>query len=87
MNEHFIDQQQRASGLLTIPEQAEFELIIANAKSSGWITAGDAVTAERSAAAIVVRCTHGADRRERSYCDHQPWLYELLRDLAHGMWK
>ena len=54
MNEHRIDRQQRACGLLTIPEQQEFELIIANAKSSGWIDEGDAVTAERSASAIVV---------------------------------
>jgi hypothetical protein len=87
MNEHCIDRQQRACGLLTIPEQQEFELIITNAKSSGWIDASDAVTAERSTSAILVRCTHGAARREQCYCDHQHWLYELLRDLAHGMWK
>ena len=87
MNEHRIDRLQRASGLLTRPEQEEFELIIANARSSGWIGVGDAVTAERSTSAIVVRCTHGAARREQCYCDNQHWLYELLRDLAHGMWK
>jgi hypothetical protein len=87
MHEHHIDLQQRASGLLTIPEQQEFDLIIANAKSSGWIDERDAVSVERSSSAIVVRCMHGTARREQHYCDGQQWLYELLRDLAHGMWK
>ena len=87
MHEHHVDLRQRTSGLLTIPEQEEFDLIIANAKSNGWIRELDAVSVERSASTIVVRCRHGAAQREQCYCDGQQWLYELLRDLAHGMWK
>jgi hypothetical protein len=87
MQEHLVDQRQRTSGLLTIPEQEEFDLIIANAKSNGWIHQSDAVSVQRAASTIVVRCTHGAAQREQCYCDDEQWLYELLRDLAHGMWK
>ena len=87
MQEHLVDLRQRTSGRLTIPEQQEFDLIIANAKSNGWLHECDAVSVERSAASIVVRCMHGAAQREQCYYDGQQWLYQLLRDLAHGMWK
>lgn len=78
---------QQASGVLTAPEQYDFDLIVANARSSGWISDEQTLTAERSAASIIVRMNDTRDRRERCYPDGQRWMYELLHDLAHGMWK
>lgn len=71
------------AGILTAPEQNDFDLIVANARTSGWISHEEDFTAERSAASIIVR----NNGRERRYPDGQRWMYELLHDLAHGMWK
>jgi hypothetical protein len=75
------------AGALTPPEQYDFELIIANARSSGWITLEQRVTAERHASAIIVRTHLGSSERQRTYEDSQRWMYELLHDLAHGLWR
>ena len=77
----------KSAGLLTPPEQYDFELIIANARTSGWIATEQSLTAERSESAIVVRSRLEEIEHERSYSDDPRWIYELLHDLAQGVWR
>jgi hypothetical protein len=77
----------KSAGLLTAPEQYDFELIIANARTSGWIASGQSLTAERSESAIVVRSRLEEIEHERCYSDDPRWIYELLHDLAQGIWR
>jgi hypothetical protein len=77
----------KSAGVLTPPEQYDFELIVANARTSGWIASEQYLTAERSERAIVVRSRLAEDESERTYNDDPRWIYELLHDLAQGMWR
>jgi hypothetical protein len=77
----------KSAGVLTPPEQYDFELIVANARTSGWIATEQSLTAERSASAIVVRSRLAEVEREHSYNDGPRWIYELLHDLAQGAWR
>jgi hypothetical protein len=77
----------KCTGVLTPLEQYDFELIVANARNSGWINDEQRLTAERSASAIVVRSRVAELQCERSYSDDPRWMYALLHDLAHGLWR
>ena len=77
----------KRNGLLTLPEQYDFELIVANARTSGWIAREQCLTAERSASTIVVRSRLEELEHERSYSDDPRWIYQLLHDLAQGVWR
>jgi len=77
----------KRNGLLTLPEQYDFELIVSNARTSGWIAREQCLTAERSASTIVVRSRLAELEHERSYSDDPRWIYELLHDLAQGLWR
>ena len=82
-----IENQPARSGQLSAPERDEFELIVAKARSSGWIDTGQCLTAERAARVIVVRSRRAEFEREQRYSDDARWMYELLHDLAHGLWR
>ena len=81
------DDVPRCTGVLSPPEQYDFDLIVANARTSGWINHQQCLTAERSASAIVVRSRLAELQCERSYSDDPRWMYELLHDLAQGLWR
>jgi hypothetical protein len=81
------DDIHKCAGVLSAPEQYDFDLIVANARTSGWINIEQSLTAERSASAIVVRSRFAELQCERSYSDDPRWMYELLHDLAHGLWR
>jgi hypothetical protein len=81
------DQMTVASTQALAPdEQCEFDLIIAQARSAGWIGTDQEITAERCGTLVLVRSPR-TPRLERHYPDGQRWLFELLHDLAHGLWK
>lgn len=81
------DDLPKCTGVLSPPEQYDFELIVANARNSGWINTDQRLTAERSASSIIVRSRLAESECERSYSDDPRWMYVLLHDLAHGLWR
>ncbi len=72
---------------LTAAEQNDFDLVVANAKSMGWLTTRQSLSAARCASAIVVRDLTANVIRERCYEDRSRWLYQLLHELAQGQWR
>jgi hypothetical protein len=72
---------------LTAAELNDFDLVVANAKSMGWLTAQQSLSAARCASSVVVRDLTANVIRERRYDDGARWLYQLLHDLSQGLWK
>jgi hypothetical protein len=72
---------------LTAAELDDFGLVVANAKSMGWLTAQQSLSAARCASSVVVRDLTANVIRERRYEDEARWLYQLLHDLSQGLWK
>jgi hypothetical protein len=87
MNQRRLDTHQVCTPALTVHERREFDFIIANARSSGWIAVDQEIIAERSGISVSVRSRQAKAASERSYRHGQRWLFELLHDLAHGLWK
>lgn len=67
-------------------EQNEFCLVVQSARAEGWLGPDDAITASDSDSAVLVTRKAGSAVQQRSYERHSCWPYELLRDLAHGVW-
>jgi hypothetical protein len=72
---------------LTGPELHDFDLVVGNAKSMGWLTPEQQLSAVRTDSMIVVRALIADPAHERSYQDGHRWLYQLLHELAQGLWK
>jgi hypothetical protein len=87
MNQSRIAAHQVCTPALTVHERREFDFVIANARSSGWIAVDQEIIAERSGTSVSVRSQRVKAASERSYRYRQRWLFELLHDLAHGLWK
>jgi hypothetical protein len=72
---------------LTAAELNDFDLVVANAKSMGWLTEQQSLTATRCDSSVVVRDLASKVIRERRYEDGARWLYQLLHELSQGLWK
>jgi hypothetical protein len=72
--------------MITLSQQEEFRIVVHQAKREGWLEKGARMTATEAGTIVVVECTRPGSARRRSYSHDARWPYELLRDLAHGVW-
>lgn len=72
---------------MTADEESAFRLIVENAMAEGWLARGDALSATPAGTEMCIQCTRGNEAKEKRYPRDSRWLYEFLRDLAHGLWK
>jgi hypothetical protein len=87
MNAHASNARDPRLQTLTAAELNDFELIVANAKSMGWLTAQQSLSATRCGSSVMVRDLAANMIRERRYEDGGRWLYQLLHELSQGSWK
>jgi hypothetical protein len=73
--------------MMSADEESAFRLIVENAMAEGWLARGDALSATPAGEQVRVQCTRGNEAHEKTYAHTNRWLYEFLRDLAHGLWK
>ena len=72
--------------MISAAERAEFQLVVQHAKLEGWLAKSDSMTACEVDTCVQVKC-QGRALRTKSYPHDARWPYELLRDLAHGLWR
>jgi hypothetical protein len=73
--------------MLTPSEQEELRVIVHHAKLEGWLDKSDHMTVCESGSSVVVECMRAGCARQKSYPHDRRWPYELLRDLAFGVWR
>ena len=72
---------------LAADESHDFDLVVSNARSMGWLSPDQQLSAVRSKSSIVVRTLATDPPKERAYEDGHRWLYQFLHDLTQGLWK
>jgi hypothetical protein len=68
-------------------ELHDFNLVVSNARSMGWLAPHHQLSAVRCDSSVVVRTLAADAAHERSYEDGQRWLYQFLHELSQGLWK
>jgi hypothetical protein len=72
---------------LTRHELHEFDLVVSNARSMGWLSPDQQLGAVRWGSSIIVRVIATDPPHERAYEDGHRWLYQFLHELTQGLWK
>jgi hypothetical protein len=75
--------------VLTAEEQTQLEVIAQNASREGWIGPSATLVAERSTcgSSVTITAHFDATTVQRSYPRDERWPFQLLRDLAWGLFR
>jgi hypothetical protein len=71
--------------MLTPNESEQFQYIVESAAREGWIASNERLDAIASQGYVIVTRMTGDTTREKRYPHDARWQYQLLRDLAHGV--
>jgi hypothetical protein len=65
----------------------ELEVVLRAARRAAWIGRDARLSAVRNSKGITVVLTSPAATKYKTYRREEAWLYDFLRELAHGEWK
>jgi hypothetical protein len=73
--------------MITPSDQDEFRTIVHHAKLEGWLEQSASMTVVEAGASVLVERMHAGPVLIKSYPRDSQWPYQVLRDLADGLWR